>query len=218
MEYLKVRNWERWQSYRKDRGPPPWIKLHTRLMHDPQWRGLSDAQRGQLVQLWLLAADRNGLIPADPILCKNLAGLARKPDITAYINAGFLHEFCTGSEEFVQTSEIQSQEDQGLNSNLDANMTHQRERERRIDKEGEERETPKIDKSHSLPQEPKMPYKRINGHDGRHFDEIKDLVLRAYERFATIDPGQLSKLCAGQFTHNQARSALQQLKTEGRLR
>ena len=62
MEYFKIKNWDKWQTYRKDRGQPPWIKLHRCIMRDPEWVLLSDAERGQLISLWLLAADRGGEI------------------------------------------------------------------------------------------------------------------------------------------------------------
>ena len=61
---LKVVNWERWQSYRSDRGQPPWIKLWRAVLRNPEWISLDDAQRGQLVQIWLLAADKEGTIEA----------------------------------------------------------------------------------------------------------------------------------------------------------
>ena len=57
---MRVKDWERWQTYRKDRGRPPWIKLHREVLRNPQWVMLTDAQRGQLVSLWILAADRDG--------------------------------------------------------------------------------------------------------------------------------------------------------------
>ena len=66
MRALKVTNWDRWQSYRADRGQPPWIKVHRTLLRNPEWTTLSDAQRGQLVQIWILAADKGGTIEAPP--------------------------------------------------------------------------------------------------------------------------------------------------------
>ena len=54
-------NWDKWQTYRKDRGQPPWIKIHRRLMRNPEWVSLTDAERGQLVSMWLLAADHDGV-------------------------------------------------------------------------------------------------------------------------------------------------------------
>lgn len=87
---MKVKNWERWQSYRKDRGQPPWIKVHRRLMRKPKWIALTDAQRGQLLAIWMLAADRNGVIPASPALIKKLCYMDAEPDLNLFIEKGFI--------------------------------------------------------------------------------------------------------------------------------
>ena len=62
MRTLTVTNWTRWQSYRADRGQPPWIKLHRNILRNPEWGALTNAERGQLVQIWILAADKGGVI------------------------------------------------------------------------------------------------------------------------------------------------------------
>ena len=90
MEQLSVRNWDKWQSYRKDRGQPPWIKMHRCVMRDPEWVMLTDAQRGQLVAIWLLAADHNGVIPASDILLQKLCHMDSVPDIKLFIELKFL--------------------------------------------------------------------------------------------------------------------------------
>jgi hypothetical protein len=87
---LRVRNWEIWQTYRKDRSTPPWIKLHRRIQCDPDWVGLTAAQRGELVCIWMLAADRVGEIPDDPTLIRRLCHLKHNPDLKFFIRKGFL--------------------------------------------------------------------------------------------------------------------------------
>ena len=73
-DYLKIKNWDKWQTYRKDRGQPPWIKIHRSLMRNIEWISLTDAERGQLVAIWLLAADHNGVIPASEEVIKKRVG------------------------------------------------------------------------------------------------------------------------------------------------
>jgi len=90
MEYLKIKNWDKWQTYRSDRGQPPWIKIHRRLMRDPEWVSLSDAERGQLVGMWLLAADRDGVIPASAALIQKLSFMESEPNISKFIDLGFI--------------------------------------------------------------------------------------------------------------------------------
>lgn len=89
-DVLRIRNWDKWQTYRKDRGQPPWIKVHRCVMRDPNWVSLTDAQRGQLVALWLLAADRDGVIPASPRLLQKLCFLDSEPDVQMLMDKGFI--------------------------------------------------------------------------------------------------------------------------------
>lgn len=90
MSKLTIHNWDKWQSYRKDRGQPPWIKIHRECMRHIGWVSLSDAQRGQLVAIWLLAADHNGVIPASPSVIKKLCHLDSEPDLNLFIEHGFI--------------------------------------------------------------------------------------------------------------------------------
>ena len=87
---MKIRNWDKWQSYRKDRGQPPWIKIHREVMRNPEWVALTDGQRGQLVSLWLLAADRNGEIPDCPTLIKRLCYMDSEPDLQLFVTKEFI--------------------------------------------------------------------------------------------------------------------------------
>lgn len=92
MEYLKIANWKKWQSYRTDRGAPPWIKLHRSLLRNSDWVMLSDAEKGQLVSLWILAADRGGKIPDDSGALKNVCNLSKNPDLELFICLGFIEK------------------------------------------------------------------------------------------------------------------------------
>lgn len=99
---LKIRNWDRWQSYRKDRGQPPWIKIHRRLMRHPSWVSLSDAQRGQLVAIWMLAADQHGVIPASASLIRKLCFMDSDPDLNLFIESDFIER---GQHDAISTPE-----------------------------------------------------------------------------------------------------------------
>jgi len=92
MEYIKIRNWDKWQTYRADRGQPPWIKIHRCIMRDPEWVSLSDAERGQLIAMWLLAADHDGVIPASPILLQKLCFMSTEPDINKFTDLRFIED------------------------------------------------------------------------------------------------------------------------------
>lgn len=86
---LEIVGWEQWQTYRKDRGQPPWIKVHRRLLRNPKWIELTDAQRGQLVVLWLLAADHDGKIES-LAMARRIGFMSSPIDIQVFVNAGFI--------------------------------------------------------------------------------------------------------------------------------
>lgn len=88
--HLKIRNWDKWQSYRRDRGQPPWIKVHRCMMRNLEWVMLSDAERGQLVAIWLLAADHDGVIPASPAAVQKLCHMSAEPDLEKFMDQGFI--------------------------------------------------------------------------------------------------------------------------------
>jgi len=89
-ETLRIQNWDKWQTYRKDRGTPPWIKVHRNLMSNSEWASLSDAEKGQLVSMWIIAADKKGVVPANTNVLKKICLLDTVPNINKFIKLGFL--------------------------------------------------------------------------------------------------------------------------------
>lgn len=100
---FRVRNWEKWQSYRRDRGQPPWIKVHREVMRNPDWVSMTDAQRGQLVSLWLLAADKDGKLPACPRIIKKLCYMDEEPDLQLFVSLGFIEGGPQGDDAVTST-------------------------------------------------------------------------------------------------------------------
>ena len=90
MNHLAIHDWDEHQTYRKDRGQPPWIKVHRHIMRNLKWISLDDAERGQLVAMWLLAADHNGVIPASPHMIQKLCFMSDLPNLQKFIDLGFL--------------------------------------------------------------------------------------------------------------------------------
>ena len=88
--WLRVHDWDKWQTYRKDREPPPWIKVHRRIVHNRKWAMLTDVQKGHLLSLWITAADDDGYVPNNPTLIKKMCGLDVEPDLEVYVALGFL--------------------------------------------------------------------------------------------------------------------------------
>jgi len=89
-DLLFIHNWDKWQTYRRDRPQGPWIKAHRSLLQDRKWIHLTDEQRGQLFSIWLLAANDGGSIPNDPAYIKLVCCLRSEPDLNLFIERGFL--------------------------------------------------------------------------------------------------------------------------------
>ena len=91
---IKINRWDEWQTFRKDRGTPPWIKLYRNLLSNEEWVSLSDSEKGQLVSIWILAADKSGEIPENPLMIQRMAMLDTKPNINKFIELGFITSDC----------------------------------------------------------------------------------------------------------------------------
>ena len=61
-------------------------------MRDTEWVSLSDDQKGHLICLWMLAADKEGLIPNSPDLIQKLCYLDSPPDLDMFISLDFICE------------------------------------------------------------------------------------------------------------------------------
>ena len=61
--FFKVRNLERFQHYGNRR--PIWIKLYASTLQDYEFSKLNDAQRYQLMMIWVLASQMNNRVPMD---------------------------------------------------------------------------------------------------------------------------------------------------------
>jgi len=90
MEKLYIAGWQEHQTFRKDRGTPPWIKLHRNLFMKQKWVALSDAEKGHLISMWILAADDDGKIPADAKVLRKLCQLDDVPNIKKFIELQWL--------------------------------------------------------------------------------------------------------------------------------
>ena len=88
MEYLKVKNWEKFQHY-KDRDPP-WIKLERKLLRDYEFGCLQDASKLHLMLIWLLASQLENKIPNDAAWIAKQIGVSGKVELNPLISSGFL--------------------------------------------------------------------------------------------------------------------------------
>ena len=93
-DILTVPNWAKWQSYRKDRGAPKWIKAHLCALRNPKWVALSDAQRGQIVTIWMLASEEDGKIDVPSgtleVYIQRVGLMSSVPDLASLETAGLV--------------------------------------------------------------------------------------------------------------------------------
>jgi len=61
-------------------------------MRNPEWVSLTDSERGQLVAMWLLAADHDGVIPASEDVVEKLCFMSEKLNINKFIDLDFISD------------------------------------------------------------------------------------------------------------------------------
>ena len=88
VEYFKVKNWERFQHYRKRN--PPWIKLYTSLLDDYEFGCLQDASKLLALCILMLAAKANNKLPNDAEWLHRKTGLQQMPDLAQLFEHGFI--------------------------------------------------------------------------------------------------------------------------------
>jgi len=199
-KYIKIKNWIRWQSYRKDRGQPPWIKLHRCLFRNYEWCTLSDAEKGQLVMIWMLAADNDGKIPTEPQKVKLLCGMDSLPDFNMFGDKGFLDYDANVTPERRQrdanvtpsetpvvdnfSSDVCKPVEMGTLPDYGANVTPQRQKQKQIRLEAEQRrqsERARDNPETSKQQEPPNPANGERGTPGQAMDMallLESLLLK----------------------------------------
>ena len=87
---IKIHDWDTHQTYRKDRGKPPWVKVHRDLMMNQKWAVMSDAEKGQLISMWIVAADKGGYLPDDPAIISKICQLDAEPNINRFKELGLI--------------------------------------------------------------------------------------------------------------------------------
>lgn len=88
MLYIKVKNWEKFQHYK--RRNPPWIRLYNSLLDDYDFLCLQDASKLLAIMIWLLASRTDNLIPLDVYFIKTKTGIKGEINIDELVSQGFL--------------------------------------------------------------------------------------------------------------------------------
>jgi DnaA N-terminal domain len=89
--FLAVNGWREFQHYRERR--PPWIKLHASILENHAFARLTDRDKGTLPYIWLLASRHDNKIPNDPEWIRDRIGWKRVPNLSRFVQDGFLIEW-----------------------------------------------------------------------------------------------------------------------------
>ena len=87
--YLRVPQFERMRHY-ANRLATPWIKVHDRWLEDYRFARLNDAQKLDVLLLWLLANRCGNLIPNDPEWITYRLAVEHAIDLNELCARGFL--------------------------------------------------------------------------------------------------------------------------------
>ena len=78
-------------------------------MSNRKWANLTDAEKGQLVSMWIIAADNNGEIPSDHSILRKVCMLDENPNINKFIELGLIES--TGCHDDVNVASTWRQDD-----------------------------------------------------------------------------------------------------------
>lgn len=88
MEYLRVRNFEKFQHYSKRR--PPWVKLYRDIWVAPEFHARSCEDKLYIIGMFTVASETGNLIPRDGTWLQRRLLLPHRPDFTSLIESGFI--------------------------------------------------------------------------------------------------------------------------------
>jgi len=89
-EYLVVKNFEKFQHYKK-LAIPAWIKLHRSLLTDFDFQALPDTSKAHLMMIWLLVSQRNDRrIPNNALWIAQKIGSTEPVNLPDLIGGGWL--------------------------------------------------------------------------------------------------------------------------------
>lgn len=89
MEYLSVRNWDKFQHYKQRK--PPWIKLYSSLLCSHNVSALSDVGKFHLVAIMSLASQYDNKVPFDKAWIARVINAKSRINWDALLNCGMIY-------------------------------------------------------------------------------------------------------------------------------
>lgn len=87
-QFIRILNFEKFQHYRDRK--PPWIKLYRDLLSDDRLFDLSEADRYQLIALFILASQHDNLIPNKQEWLRKELAVKRPIPLQKLIDTGWI--------------------------------------------------------------------------------------------------------------------------------
>lgn len=103
MKILKVRNFEKFQHYKKRR--PPWIRLYRNLWDDPRFFELNETERYFLISFFVIAAQNDNKIVVNNAWLKREMATDLVPPIDRLVRGGWL-EWCEQDASTLDASKL----------------------------------------------------------------------------------------------------------------
>ena len=87
---MRIKNWDKFQSARKDRNGAPWIKLYRCTLRSPTWHQMVDHERGQFLTLLMLSDNLGEVSTDDPVVLARMGGMSNSLDLQRFIDLGLV--------------------------------------------------------------------------------------------------------------------------------
>lgn len=87
-KFIAIRNFEKFQHYHDRK--PPWIKLYRDILSDDRLFELTEAERWQLIGLFILASQNDNHIPYKPAWLKKELALSKPISLQKLIDTGWV--------------------------------------------------------------------------------------------------------------------------------
>jgi hypothetical protein len=139
VKHYRIKNFERFQHYKKDAGKPAWIKLYRDLWNDREFYGLTDSAKLFFIGLLTVASEStDNRISNDREWLAHRLGLSRRAiNFAPLIAAGFLIEDGDCSGESNDSKDLGQQQSRASLEPAYANSTSEKIREEKIREEAE---------------------------------------------------------------------------------
>lgn len=88
MEYIRIRNWDKFQHYKKRNAP--WLKLATSILDDYEFACLPDISKLHLLLLLPIASRTHNRIPLNPDWLQKKMSVTDVPDLEPLFSIRFI--------------------------------------------------------------------------------------------------------------------------------